>query len=154
MKTISKNRKAFRDYDISETFEAGIVLVGSEVKSIRAGMISLKDSFAKIKNGELWLYGMHISPYVKSSVFQPEPGRRRKLLMHKREIIRIKSKTEERGLTLIPLEVYINARGKVKIKIGIAKGRKQYQKKQYLLEKQKDREKERELRDYLKRKKY
>jgi len=154
MKTIVRNRKALHDYEISETFEAGIVLVGSEVKSIRAGMVSLKDSFAKIKNGELWLYGMHISPYEKSSSFRPDPRRRRKLLMHKREIIRLKSKTEERGLTLIPLEVYINARGKVKIKIGIAKGRKQYQKKQYLLEKQKDREKERELRDYLKRKKY
>ncbi len=154
MKTIVRNRKALHDYEISETFEAGIVLVGSEVKSIRAGMVSLKDSFAKIKNGELWLYGMHISPYEKSSSFRPDPRRRRKLLMHKREIIRLKSKTEERGLTLIPLEVYINDRGKVKIKIGIAKGRKQYQKKQYLLEKQKDREKERELRDYLKRKKY
>ena len=154
MKTIVRNRKALHDYEISETFEAGIVLVGSEVKSIRAGMVSLKDSFAKIKNGELWLYGMHISPYEKSSSFRPDPRRRRKLLMHKREIIRLKSKTEERGLTLIPLEVYINDRGKVKIKIGIAKGRKKYQKKQYLLEKQKDREKERELRDYLKRKKY
>jgi len=153
MKIVAKNKKAYHDYEIFETYEAGIVLVGSEVKSIRAGRISFKDAYAKIRNDELWLYNMHISPYDRGNPFAPEPRRRRKLLMHKRQIIRLKSKTEERGLTLIPLEVYITERGLVKIKLGLAKGRKKYQKKQYLIQKQKEREKERELKEYLKKKK-
>ncbi len=151
MKTIARNKKAYHDYEIIETYEAGIVLEGSEVKSVRAGRVNLKDSYAKVKNGELWVYNMHIAPYEKSSVFAPSPRRKRKLLMHKREIIRLKSKTEERGLTLVPLEVYINDRGIVKVKLGLARGRKTYQKKQYLIERQKEREKEKELREYLKR---
>jgi len=150
MGTVARNRKAFRDYDILDTFEVGIVLEGSEVKSVRAGRVSIKDSHARVKNGELWLYGLHISPYEKASAYIPDPRRRRKLLMHKRQILKLKAKTDEKGLTLIPLEIYINGRGLVKIKIGLAKGRKEYQKKRYLLEKQQDRDKERELRDYLK----
>ncbi len=150
MSTVARNRKAFRDYDILDTFEAGIVLEGSEVKSVRAGRVSIKDSHARVKNGELWLYGLHISPYEKASTYIPDPRRRRKLLMHKRQILKLKAKTDEKGLTLIPLEVYINGRGLVKIKIGLAKGRKEYQKKRYLLAKQQDRDKERELREYYK----
>ncbi len=148
MKTVATNRKALRNYEIIETFEAGIVLEGSEVKSIRAGRVSLSDSYAKVKNGELWLYGMHISPYEKTSVFAPEPKRRRKLLLHKSEILKLKSKSEERGLTIVPLELYFNAHGIVKLKIALAKGKREYQKKMYLLLKQQERDKERDLREY------
>ncbi len=150
---VAKNRKALRDFEIIETFEAGIVLVGSEVKSVRAGRVSIDDAYARVKDGEVWLYGMHIAPYEKSSAFTPDPKRKRKLLLHKREILKLRSRTEERGLTIIPLEVYFS-RGLVKVKIALARGRKKYQKKQYLIEKQKEREKERELREYLKRRGY
>lgn len=153
MKVVAKNRKALRDFEIIETFEAGIVLVGSEVKSVRAGRVSIDDAYARVKDGEVWLYGMHIAPYEKSSAFTPDPKRKRKLLLHKREILKLRSRTEERGLTIIPLEVYFS-RGLVKVKIALARGRKKYQKKQYLIEKQKEREKERELREYLKRRGY
>ena len=151
MKVVAKNKKAYHDYEIIETYEAGIVLEGSEVKSVRAGRVSMKDSYAKVKDGELWLYNMHIAPYEKSAAFVPSPRRRRKLLMHKREILKLKSKTEERGFTLVPLEIYINDRGIVKIKLALARGRRTYQKKQYLIERQKEREKERELKEYLRR---
>ena len=153
MKIIARNRKAFRDFELFEKFEAGIMLEGSEVKSIRAGRVSLKDAYAKIKNEEIWLYGMHISPYEKAGIFIPDPKRRRKLLLHKREIMKLKSRTEERGLTIVPIELYFK-NGIVKVKIALAKGRREYQKKRYLLSKQQERDKERELRDYLKRKDY
>ncbi len=152
MRIVCKNKKALRDYEVIETFEAGIALVGSEVKSLRAGRVSLKDSYAKVKDGELWLYNMHISPYEKSAAYSPEPKRKRKLLMHKKEIVRLKSLTEERGYTIVPLEIYFNDRGIAKVKIAVVKGRKKYEKKQYLIQKQLEREKERELRDYLRRK--
>ena len=151
MKIIAKNRKAFRDFELFDRFEAGIVLIGSEVKSIRAGRVSLKDAYAKVKNGEVWLYGMHISPYEKAGIFIPDPKRRRKLLLHRREIMKLKSRTEERGLTIVPLEIYFK-RGLVKIKIALAKGRREYQKKRYLLQKQQERDKERELKEYFKKK--
>ena len=150
MRVVARNKKAFRDFEVIETFEAGIVLEGSEVKSIRAGRVSLKDAYAKVKNGEVWLYGMHISPYEKAGIFVPDPKRRRKLLLHKREILKLKSRTEERGLTIVPLELSFK-RGIVKVKIALAKGRREYQKKQYILQKQQERDKERELREYLKR---
>ena len=150
MRVVARNKKAFRDFEVIETFEAGIVLEGSEVKSIRAGRVSLKDAYAKVKNGEVWLYGMHISPYEKAGIFVPDPKRRRKLLLHKREILKLKSRTEERGLTIVPLELFFK-RGIVKVKIALAKGRREYQKKQYILQKQQERDKERELREYLKR---
>ena len=151
MKIIAKNRKAFRDFELFDRFEAGIVLIGSEVKSIRAGRVSLKDAYAKVKNGEVWLYGMHISPYEKAGIFIPDPKRRRKLLLHRREIMKLKSRTEERGLTIVPLEIYFK-RGLVKVKIALAKGRREYQKKRYLLQKQQERDKERELKEYFKKK--
>jgi len=150
MKTIARNKRAVRDFEIVETFDAGIALVGSEVKSLRAGRVSFKDSFARVKNGEVWLYGLHISPYEKAGVFIPDPVRRRKLLLHKREIMKLKSRTEERGLTIVPLEIYFDDKGLCKIRIALAKGRKQYQKKQYILGKQQERDKERELREYFK----
>jgi len=150
MKAIARNKRAVRDFEIIETFDAGIALVGSEVKSLRAGRVSFKDSFARVKNGEVWLYGLHISPYEKAGVFIPDPVRRRKLLLHKREIVKLKSRTEERGLTIVPLEIYFDDKGLCKIKIALAKGRRQYQKKQYILGKQQERDKERELREYFK----
>lgn len=154
MRIVARNKKARRDYEILDRFEAGIVLIGSEVKSLRAGKASLNESYARIKNGELWLYEMHISPYDNSSVFTPAPKRRRKLLLHKFEILRLKSKAEEKGLTIIPLEIYFNDKGLVKVTIAIARGRREYQKKRYLILKQMDREKERELRDYNRKKRY
>ena len=152
MKSIARNRKALRDFEVIETFEAGIVLKGSEVKSIRAGRVSLRDSYAKVKNDEIWLYGMHISPYEKAGIFIPDPKRRRKLLLHKREIRKLRHRTEEKGYTIIALELYFK-KGKAKVKIALAAGRREYQKKRYLLEKQNERDKERELQRYLKGKK-
>ena len=106
MKVIAENRKARHDYTIEESFEAGIELKGTEVKSMRAGRANLKDSFAIIENGELYLYGMHISPYEHGNIFNVEPMRPRRLLMHKKEIMRLLGKTKEQGLTLVPLKAY------------------------------------------------
>ena len=127
IKIIATNKKAYHDYEILETYEAGIVLQGSEVKSIRRGSISLKDSYARIKNGELILKNCSIAPYDASSVFNHEPMRDRKLLMHKREILRLQGKVQEKGLTLVALKVYLK-RGIVKIELGLAKGKKIYDK--------------------------
>lgn len=127
IKIIAVNKKAYHDYEILETYEAGIVLQGSEVKSIRRGSISLKDSYALIKAGELILKNCTISPYSASSVFNHEPMRDRKLLMHKREIMRLQGKIQEKGLTLIVLRVYLK-RGIVKFELALAKGKKLYDK--------------------------
>lgn len=127
IKIISVNKKAYHDYEILETYEAGIVLQGSEVKSIRRGSISLKDSYARIKDGELILKNCSISQYSASSVFNHEPMRNKKLLMHKREIIRLQGKIQEKGLTLIILKVYLK-RGIVKVELALAKGKKLYDK--------------------------
>lgn len=121
-KLIVDNRRAKRDYEILERFEAGIALRGTEVKSLREGRISLKDSYADVENGELYLIGAHISPYEKGSVWNHDPERPRKLLMHKREIIRLGSQVAEKGLALIPLRVYFS-RGKVKVELGLCRGR-------------------------------
>lgn len=121
------NRKAYHDYFIEDRFEAGIELTGTEVKSIRQGKLNLKDSFCHVKNGELLLYGMHISPYEKGNIFNREPLRTRKLLMHKREIIKLSARIQQDGYALIPLSVYFkNAR--VKVELGLARGKKLYDK--------------------------
>ncbi|MCS7234041.1 MAG: SsrA-binding protein SmpB [Synergistetes bacterium] len=145
MKIIAQNKKAFHDYEILETYEAGIVLQGSEIKSIRDGRVNLKDSYAKVKEGELWLYDMHISPYDKASFFNHDPLRPRKLLLHKKEIVRLIGKVNERGLTLIPLKLYINDRGKAKIELALAKGKKLHDKRKAIAEKDLRRELERAL---------
>ncbi len=145
MKVIAQNRKAKHDYDILETYEAGIVLQGSEIKSIREGKVNLKDSYAKVKDGELWLYDMHISPYDKASYFNHDPLRPRKLLLHKKEIIRLMGKVNERGLTLIPLKIYINDRGRAKVELALAKGRKLHDKRREIAERDLRREIERAL---------
>ncbi len=127
IKSVADNRKAFHDYYIEEKFEAGIVLSGTEVKSIRAGKMNLKDSYVQIKDGEMWLIGVHISPFEQGNRFNKDPMRVRKLLMHKREIIRLFSIIKQEGLTLVPTQCYFKD-GKVKVEIGLAKGKKNYDK--------------------------
>ena len=106
-KTVAQNRKARHDYFVLDSFECGIVLTGTEIKSVRAGNLNLKDSYASVENGELWLSGVHISPYEKGTYYNHEPERDRKLLVHKNELIRLRNKIREKGLTLVPLSVYI-----------------------------------------------
>ncbi len=127
VKQIAKNRKAYHDYFILETFEAGIELAGTEVKSIRMGNLNLKDSFCSIKNGEIFVYGVHISPYEKGNIFNRDPDRPRRLLMHKREINRLYGKIKQDGLTVIPLSVYLK-NSLVKFEVGLARGKKLYDK--------------------------
>ena len=117
------NRKAFHNYFIEDRYEAGIELFGTEVKSIRQGKLNLKDSFCHVKNGELFLYGMHISPYEKGNIFNKDPLRTRKLLMHKREILKLSAKIQQDGYSLIPLSVYFK-HAKVKVELGLARGKK------------------------------
>jgi len=128
-RVIAENRKARHDYHIEETYEAGIVLEGSEVKSAKLGRVSIQDAFVRPKDGELYIYNMHIAPYDKTSVFKPDPKRPRKLLLHRREIDRIIGKITMRGYTAIPLKV-INKRGWIKVIIALAKGKKKYEKKE------------------------
>lgn len=126
-KNIAENRKARHDYFIEESYEAGIVLQGTEVKSCRLGRVNLKDGYAQVENGELFLNNVHISPYEQGNRFNHEPLRKRKLLMHHSEIIRLFSKVREKGLTLVPLRMYFK-QGRVKLEVGLAKGKKSYDK--------------------------
>ena len=128
-----QNRRARHEYFVDETFEAGIVLVGTEVKSVRAGKANLTDSYCRVEDGELWLYHMHIAPYVHGNIWNVEPRRKRKLLMHKPEIRRLAAKYEQRGLALIPLQLYFKE-GKVKIEIGVCRGKKLYDKREAIAE--------------------
>lgn len=134
VKVITENRKARHDYHILETYEAGIELKGTEVKSLRSGKANLKDSYAQVESGELFLFNMHISPYEQGNRFNVDPVRKRKLLMHKKEIMRLLGKTKEKGLTLVPLKAYFT-RGKVKIELALAKGKKLYDKREAQAEK-------------------
>ena len=127
IKQVASNRKAFHDFFILEKYEAGIELLGTEVKSIRQGTLNLKDSFCTVKDGELMLIGMHISPYEKGNIFNRDPVRPRRLLMHKREILKLHQRTRLEGLTIVPLTVYLKD-SRVKIEIGLAKGKKLYDK--------------------------
>ncbi|MCP3676595.1 MAG: SsrA-binding protein SmpB [Deltaproteobacteria bacterium] len=140
IKVVCQNKKAFHDYFIEERFEAGIVLVGSEVKSLRQGKAHLKDSYASIRNGEIYLLKTHISPYLQADKFtQPEPERKRKLLLHKREVVKLIGKTKEKGYTLIPTKIYFK-NGKAKVELGLAKGKKVYDKRESLKKKAVERE--------------
>ena len=150
MPTKIKNRKAYRDYEIEEEYEAGIMLKGAEVKSIRAGRVSLKESYARVDDGEAWIIGMHIAPYDHSGYTTLNPTRKRKLLLHKHQIKHISRKTERAGYTLIPLKLYFDENNRVKILLGLGKGRTKYDKKQYLIEKDVERQKQRELSDWKK----
>jgi len=144
-KTVVTNRKARHQYHILETIEAGIVLQGTEVKSLRQGKVNLGDAYAKIKDGEIWLVEMHISPYEQGNVFNHEPRRPRKLLLHKREIKRLIGKVQERGLTLIPLRIYFK-RGKAKVELALAKGKKLYDRREDIKRRDEEREVSRSLR--------
>ena len=141
-KVVASNRRARHDYEILDTFEAGMVLRGSEVKSLRAGQVQLKDSYAEIKDGELWLQRLHIGPYSHAAVDAHEPERRRKLLVHRREIDRLTGRINEQGLTLVPLQVYFT-HGLAKVELALAKGRRRYDKRKKLAEKEHKREMER-----------
>ena len=142
---ICKNRKAWHNYFIDETYEAGIVLKGSEIKSCRQGRANLKDSYAKIRNGELYLVNSHISPYSHANQLNHDPLRSRKLLLHKEEIRRLIGKINERGMTLIPLKMYLK-HGKAKVELGLAKGKRLYDKRESIKRKTEKRELERSLR--------
>lgn len=138
-KLIANNKKVYHDYFLEETFEAGIALAGTEVKSMRMGKCSIKESFIHIENGEVILYGMHISPYEKGNIFNKDPLRVRKLLLHKLEIRRLMSKIKEKGYTLVPLQVYFKG-SLVKVEIGLARGKKLYDKRDDLAKKDAKRE--------------
>lgn len=141
---IANNKKAYHDYFIEETYEAGIALHGTEVKSLRMGKCSIKESFVRIENEEVYIYGMHISPYEKGNIFNRDPLRIKKLLLHKSEIRKMKGKIAEKGYTLVPLKVYFN-RSLVKVEIGLAKGKKLYDKRQDIAKKDQRREAERDF---------
>ena len=141
---IANNKKAYHDYFIEETYEAGIALHGTEVKSLRMGKCSIKESFVRIENEEVYIYGMHISPYEKGNIFNRDPLRVKKLLLHKSEIRKMKGKIAEKGYTLVPLIVYFN-RSLVKVEIGLAKGKKLYDKRQDIAKKDQRREAERDF---------
>lgn len=146
IKIAAENRKARHDYHIHETFEAGIVLTGTEVKSLRAGKANLKDSYARIENGELMLHNMHISPYEQGNRFNHEPLRTRKLLMHRSEINKLIGQTKEKGYTLTPLKVYFT-RGKAKLELALTTGKKLHDKRQDMAERDAKREIDRHMRD-------
>ena len=139
MKTVANNKKARHDYFIEETCEAGIALTGTEIKSVRQGKVSIKESYAKIENEEVILYGMNISPYEQGNRFNAEPLRSRKLLLHKREIRKLIGYTTLKGLTLVPLRMYISDRGKAKVELAVARGKKEYDKRHDIAKKDADR---------------
>lgn len=145
-KTVAQNKKAYHDYFIEETYEAGIVLQGTEIKSIRAGKVNLKDSYARIQNGEMWIYGMHVSPYEQGNRYNHDPLRFRKLLLHKREISKLYGESKESGYALVPLKLYLK-NGFAKVLLGLAKGKKNYDKREDLKKKEAKREIERAFRD-------
>ena len=146
VKSIAKNKKAWHEYFIIEEYEAGIELCGTEVKSVRKGAVNLKDSYVDVKNGEAYIIGMHISPYENGNIFNRDPLRVRKLLMHKKEIFKLMGKLTEEGLTIVPLEIYLNDKW-VKLKIALAKGKKLYDKREAAAEKSAKRNMDRALKD-------
>ena len=143
-KVVSTNRKAFHDYTIESTIEAGVVLTGPEVKSLRAGRANLKDGYAAIDRDEVWLHNVHISPYSHATNIPSDPSRTRKMLLNRREIKKLTNKVKEKGFALIPIRIYFIKNGKVKIELGLARGKKMYDKRADLKKKQSDREIERE----------
>lgn len=144
MKLVANNKKAYHDYFIDEKYEAGMVLHGTEVKSLRLGKCSVKEAFVRIENSEVWIYGMHISPYEKGNIFNRDPLRPKKLLMHKDEIRKLTGKISEKGFTIVPLQVYFKD-GRAKIEIGLARGKKLYDKRQDIAKKDQRREAEKEF---------
>ena len=147
--TLAENRKAFHDYFIEETYEAGISLVGTEVKSIRQGKVNLKDSYAQVRNNEVYLCSMHISPYEQGNIFNRDPLRERKLLLHKDEILKIEQQSSTQGYTLVPLALYL-IRGRVKVKLAIVKGKHNYDKREAMKEKSAKRDIEKQMKEKYK----
>ncbi|MEJ5185795.1 MAG: SsrA-binding protein SmpB [Candidatus Geothermincolales bacterium] len=147
IRTLAENRKARHDYHIEERFEAGISLLGSEVKSIREGRASLRDSFARVKDGEIFLENMHVAPYSHGSAYTHHPLRKRKLLMHKSEIRRLEGKVSEKGYTLVPLSLYLNEKGKIKVELGLARGKAKADRRREIMERDTRRELERALKE-------
>ena len=144
VKLIANNKKAYFDYFIEDKYEAGVALHGTEVKYIRMGKCSIKESYIKIEDGEVFIYGMHISPYEKGNIFNKDPMRIKKLLMHKYEINKLNGKLQQKGLTLVPLQVYLKG-GLVKVEVGLARGKKLYDKRESLAKKDMKREAEKEF---------
>ena len=145
-KLIANNKKAYHDFFIDETYETGIALHGTEVKSMRMGKCSIKESFIRIENGEVFVYGMHVSPYEKGNIFNKDPLRVKKLLMHRSEINKLQGKIKEKGYTLVPLQVYFS-NGRVKVEIGLARGKKLYDKREDIAKKEQKREAEKEFKE-------
>ena len=146
VKIASQNKKAFHDYFVEEKYEAGIELFGTEVKSIRAGSVNLKDSYCDIKDGELFVVGMHISPNEHGNIFNRDPLRKRRLLMHKREILKLHGLVAQKGMSLIPLSLYFSG-SRVKVEVGLCKGKKLYDKRESIAKHDADREIERKMKD-------
>ena len=146
MKLVANNKKAYHDYFIDDTYEAGIALAGTEVKSIRMGKCSIKESFIKIENGQVYIYGMHVSPYAQGNIYNHDPFRTRKLLAHKREIRKLGSAQQTEGMSLVPLSLYLKD-GKVKVELAVAKGKKLYDKRHSIAERDAGREIERRMKE-------
>lgn len=146
-KQIAKNRKAFHDYEIIETFEAGIALTGTEVCSLRENNCQLTDCFVLIRKGEAWLNGLHISPYSHGNLNNPDPDRKRKLLLHKNEIRKLEQQTKEKGMALVPLKMYFNNKSLVKVELAVCRGKKNYDKRAAMAERDSKREIERALKE-------
>lgn len=144
IKLVANNKKAYFDYFIEDKYEAGVALHGTEVKSIRMGKCSIKESYIKIEDGEVFIYGMHVSPYEKGNIFNKDPMRIKKLLMHKYEINKLNGKLQQKGLTLVPLQVYLKG-GLVKVEVGLARGKKLYDKRDSIAKKDMKREAEKEF---------
>jgi SsrA-binding protein len=147
IKVVATNRRARHDYAIDDTVEAGIVLIGSEIKSIRAGKVNLRDSYASIEEGEVWLHNTHIAPYDPASRFGHEPRRRRKLLLHKKQIARLSSRVQEKGYTLVPLRLYLR-NNRAKIELALARGKRQYDKRAAIAKREDQRRAERAQREH------
>lgn len=146
-KIIAQNKKAWHDYFVDEKYEAGIALFGTEVKSVRMGQVNLKDSYCSVKDGELFVLGMHISPYEKGNIFNREPRRERKLLMHKREIMKINGMLTQKGYTLVPLSLYFSEKN-VKVELGLCRGKKLYDKRDSIAAKEVNREIDRKMKEF------
>lgn len=144
-KVVATNRKAFHDYHIEDRLEAGIVLRGTEVKSLREGLVNLRDSYASVNHGEVFLHNCHINPYSHGNIMNHEPLRTRKLLLHQKEINQLIGKTQQKGLTLVPLRIYFSPRGHAKVELALAKGKKQYDRRETIKEREAGREVERAM---------
>ena len=141
-KILATNRKAYHDYHVEETFETGVALTGTEIKSVRAGSVNLRDSYAQVRSGELWVMNVHIAPYEPASRQNVDPYRDRKLLMHRKEILRLSGRVQEKGFTLVPLRMYLK-KNRAKLEIGLARGKRQYDKREAISKRDAAREMER-----------